>query len=106
MATEAARLMLGKAGEWKGAVGVMRTNVPRNIKALQHKERFLRLADGALQFYDKPKDSAPQRQDLVRAIKSKFSSLPDCHFNDAMRWDRYGSTRIQYRFICCMSQQT
>ena len=70
MATEAARLMLGKAGEWKGAVGVMRTNVPRNIKALQHKERFLRLADGALQFYDKPKDSAPQRQDLVRAIKS------------------------------------
>ena len=29
MATEAARLMLGKAGEWKGAVGVMRTKVTK-----------------------------------------------------------------------------
>ena len=64
---EAAKLMLGSADDWEGYVGIVR---PGGVKQNQHKERYLKLADGSLQFYDRQGSTNPVRQDLIRAIRS------------------------------------
>jgi Ca2+-binding EF-hand superfamily protein len=64
---EAAKLMLGSADDWEGYVGIVR---PGAVIKNQHKERYLKLADGSLQLYERQGQTNPVRQDLIRAIRS------------------------------------
>lgn len=64
---EAARMMLDTADSWEGYVGIVR---PGGVKKNQHKEWYLRLENGSLQFYDNQTAQQPGRQDLIRAVRS------------------------------------